>query len=505
MKPVMLIILDGFGVGKDYEGNAVTLAKKPVMDELFQKYPHTTIRASEHWVGLPDGQMGNSEVGHLNIGAGRVMFQDLTRITLAIQDGSFYQNEEFLKAVKKCKENSSALHLIGLVSEGGVHSHMLHLMGLLHLAKQQGLHKVYVHAITDGRDVAPDAALKDIEKLEKQMAEIGVGKIATVVGRYYAMDRDRRWDREELAYDAFVLGRGDHARSATDAVQASYQKGIMDEFILPAVIGEQRYIQDGDSVIFFNFRPDRARQIVRALVDPAFEGFVRKAVRNIYLVTMTQYDKTIPYTHVAYEETIPKNTLGEVLAEHGLRQLRIAETEKYAHVTFFFNGGREEPFPGEDRILIPSPKVATYDLKPEMSAIEVCDAVVEQIKEKTYDCIILNFANTDMVGHTGSIPAAVKAVETVDAQLGKIVKALDQVGGAAIITADHGNCEVMLADDGKPVTSHTTNIVPLILVGAGDVTLRDGGALCDLSPTILKLLNIEQPEEMTGKSLIEEE
>lgn len=504
-RPVMLIILDGFGEGKPYEGNAVTLANTPVLDGLFAKYPHTTIRASEHWVGLPDGQMGNSEVGHLNIGAGRVMFQDLTRITQEIQNGEFYHNEEFLKAVQKCKENGSALHLMGLVSEGGVHSHMLHLLGLLKMAKQEGLTEVYVHAITDGRDVAPDSATKDIANLEMQMEKIGVGKIATVVGRYYAMDRDRRWERVELAYNAFVLGEGEHAKTAEEAVELSYQKEVMDEFILPTVIGENRYIQDKDSVIFFNFRPDRARQIVRALVDPAFEGFPRKATRDIYLVTMTQYDKTIPYTHVAYEEVIPKNTLGEVLANHNLKQLRIAETEKYAHVTFFFNGGREEPFPGEDRILIPSPKVATYDLKPQMSAEEVCDAVLQQLEEENYDCIILNFANTDMVGHTGSIPAAIMAVETVDTQLGRIVKVLEKVGGAAIITADHGNCEVMLTDEGKPVTSHTTNVVPLILVGEGDVKLREDGALCDLSPTLLQMLQIEQPEEMTGKSLIEEE
>ncbi|RVU55149.1 2,3-bisphosphoglycerate-independent phosphoglycerate mutase [Anaerosphaera multitolerans] len=507
MKPVMLIILDGFGIGKEYEGNAVYLAKTPVIDSLKKNFPHSRLEASGLAVGLPEGQMGNSEVGHLNIGAGRVVYQDLTRISKSIEEGGFYKNEHFLKAIENCKQNDSSLHLMGLVSKGGVHSHMDHLIALVNLAKNNGLKKVYIHAILDGRDVPPNIGAEDLLELEEKLNEIGIGEIATVSGRYYAMDRDKRWDRTKLAYDNYTLGSGEKYNRVKDLIKSNYDKAIYDEFVIPGTIEKEgkpvALIEDNDSLIFFNFRPDRARQIVRALADENFDGFKREVFRNLYIVTMTQYDKTIPNIDVAYDETIPENTLGEVLANNNKKQLRIAETEKYAHVTFFFNGGREEPFEGEDRVLIPSPKVATYDLKPEMSAFEVTENVLERLEMKKYDCIILNFANPDMVGHTGSIPAAVKAIETVDECLGRILEKLEEVGGAAIITADHGNSETMLTDDNKPVTSHTTNLVPLYLVGVGDVKLREG-KLSDLSPTILKLLDIDQPEEMTGKSLIKE-
>ncbi|SHH63886.1 phosphoglycerate mutase [Anaerosphaera aminiphila DSM 21120] len=507
MKPVMLIILDGLGLGKEYKGNAVYLAKKPVIDSLRENCPNTTLKASGLAVGLPEGQMGNSEVGHLNIGAGRVIYQDLTRISKSIEDGSFYKNEHFLNSIENCKKNGSALHLMGLVSKGGVHSHMNHLLALVKLAKDNNLERVYIHAILDGRDVPPNIGLEDIRELEENLKEIGLGKIATVSGRYYAMDRDNRWERTKLAYDTYTLGNGENFSSAEELIKSNYEKNIFDEFVVPGSILENEKpiatIEDNDSLIFFNFRPDRARQIVRALADENFSGFKREVFRKIDITTMTQYDRTIPNVHIAFSETIPQNTLGEVLAKNGKRQLRIAETEKYAHVTFFFNGGREEPFEGEDRVLVPSPKVATYDLKPEMSAEEVTENVLERLDMKKYDCIILNFANPDMVGHTGSIPAAVKAIETVDSCLGKILDKLKEVGGAALVTADHGNSEVMLTDDNKPVTSHTTNLVPLYLFGVEDVELEEG-RLCDLSPTILQLLNIEQPEEMTGKSLIKE-
>jgi len=502
MKPVLLMILDGFGLYKDYPGNAISLAKTENLDKLYETCPHTEIYASEKWVGLPMGQMGNSEVGHLNIGAGRVVFQDLTRIGNEIDNGNFYHNQIFLKAVENAKKNNSSLHLMGLVSKGGVHSHFKHLLALIDLAKKEGLKKVYIHVITDGRDVSPDASLEDVKELEDYLKKVGVGKIADISGRYYAMDRDKRWERIKKYFDLVTEKYDNSNPNALDAIKSSYDNGVTDEFIKPVEIDCEGKIKDGDSLIFFNFRPDRARQIVRALVDENFDGFPRKE-KNIFLVTMTQYDDTIPHTNIAYPENRPTNTLGEILEKNHLRQLRIAETEKYAHVTFFFNGGREVMFKGEDRILVQSPKVATYDLKPEMSAPEITENLIEKLRENIYDCIILNFANPDMVGHTGVIPAAIKAVETVDNCIGKILKEIKKLGGALLITADHGNCDMMLTKDNKPITSHTTNKVPFILYGVENVKLRSEGALCDIAPTILELLNIKQPKEMTGKSLIE--
>ena len=502
MKPVLLMILDGFGLYKDYPGNAISLAKTENLDKLYETCPHTEIYASEKWVGLPMGQMGNSEVGHLNIGAGRVVFQDLTRIGNEIDNGNFYHNQMFLKAVENAKKNNSSLHLMGLVSKGGVHSHFKHLLALIDLAKKEGLKKVYIHVTTDGRDVSPDASLEDVKELEDYLKKVGVGKIADISGRYYAMDRDKRWERIKKYFDLVTEKYDNSNPNALDAIKSSYDNGVTDEFIKPVEIDCEGKIKDGDSLIFFNFRPDRARQIVRALVDENFDGFPRKE-KNIFLVTMTQYDDTIPHTNIAYPENRPTNTLGEILEKNHLRQIRIAETEKYAHVTFFFNGGREVMFKGEDRILVQSPKVATYDLKPEMSAPEITENLIEKLRENIYDCIILNFANPDMVGHTGVIPAAIKAVETVDNCIGKILKEIKKLGGALLITADHGNCDMMLTKDNKPITSHTTNKVPFILYGVENVKLRSEGALCDIAPTILELLNIKQPEEMTGKSLIE--
>ena len=500
MKPVLLMILDGFGLYKDYPG--ISLAKTENLDKLYETCPHTEIYASEKWVGLPMGQMGNSEVGHLNIGAGRVVFQDLTRIGNEIDNGNFYHNQMFLKAVENAKKNNSSLHLMGLVSKGGVHSHFKHLLALIDLAKKEGLKKVYIHVITDGRDVSPDASLEDVKELEDYLKKVGVGKIADISGRYYAMDRDKRWERIKKYFDLVTEKYDNSNPNALDAIKSSYDNGVTDEFIKPVEIDCEGKIKDGDFLIFFNFRPDRARQIVRALVDENFDGFPRKE-KNIFLVTMTQYDDTIPHTNIAYPENRPTNTLGEILEKNHLRQLRIAETEKYAHVTFFFNGGREVMFKGEDRILVQSPKVATYDLKPEMSAPEITENLIEKLRENIYDCIILNFANPDMVGHTGVIPAAIKAVETVDNCIGKILKEIKKLGGALLITADHGNCDMMLTKDNKPITSHTTNKVPFILYGVENVKLRSEGALCDIAPTILELLNIKQPKEMTGKSLIE--
>ncbi len=502
MKPVLLMILDGFGIGKNYEGNAIYKANAPTLKGL-QKYAHAQLLTSGESVGLPEGQMGNSEVGHLNIGSGRVIYQSLTMITKAIEHRTFFENEALLNSIKNVKDNNSCMHLMGLVSKGGVHSHMSHLTALVKLCKQNGLENVYIHAITDGRDVSPQASLENVYELQRALDKIGVGEIATICGRYYAMDRDGRWDRTKAYYDLVTDSRGESYHSARELIGENYHREIYDEFINPGYITKEgkatATIKDNDSVIFFNFRPDRARQIVRALVDENFSGFERKFM-NVHMTTMTQYDKTIPNTHIAFDEVIPSNTLGEVLSRQGKKQLRIAETEKYAHVTFFFNGGREVPFEGEDRVLIPSPRVATYDLKPEMSAQEVTDALLDRIDK--YDCIILNFANPDMVGHTGSIPAAIKAVETIDKCVARTLKKLDENGGVAIITADHGNCEEMLTEEGKPVTSHTTNPVPIYLCGTDDYKLDDG-ALCDIAPTILELLNIRQPEEMTGKSLLE--
>lgn len=503
-KPLMLIILDGYGIGEKKDSNAAFLAKTPILDELFENYPLSTLSASGSSVGLPDGQMGNSEVGHLNIGSGRIIYQDLTRISKSIEDGEFFQNEILLKAMQEAKKNGTALHLIGLLSQGGVHSHRDHLYGLLEMAKEEGLEKVYIHAIMDGRDVSPDAGLKDMKDLEEKIAEIGVGAVATVSGRYYAMDRDRRWERTKLAYDAFVCGIGNRATDPCQAIEESYKNAIFDEFILPTVIckdGEPvGKIGTDDSLIFFNFRPDRVRQIVRTFAEDEFNNFPIAENFKGYIATMTQYDVTIPNVYVAFQETIPNNTLGEYLSKQGLSQLRIAETEKYAHVTFFFNGGVEVPYENEDRLLIASPKVATYDLMPEMSAIEVTDNVIDAIKKEKYDFIVLNFANCDMVGHTGMMEAAIKAVETVDCSLGKILKVLKEKDGCALITADHGNCEEMFDEEGRAITSHTTNLVPLILYNF-EASL-DSGILADLAPTILELLELEKPVEMTGRSLI---
>jgi len=506
--PVMLMILDGWGLGNEYEGNAINLANKPNFDRYSQIYPTTKLKASGMAVGLPEGQMGNSEVGHLNIGGGRIVYQELTRISKSISDGDFFQNEEFLKAIDNVKKNGSNIHVMGLVSDGGVHSHNTHLYGLLELFKRQGLENVYIHAFLDGRDVSPVSGSGFLSELEEKIRKIGVGKIATISGRYYAMDRDKRWERVKLAYDAIVLGRGKYGDNAVEVVNKSYSENVTDEFVVPTVITEDGKpivtIGDGDSIIFFNFRPDRARELTRAIVDDKFEGFKREKKVKTYYVTMTQYDKTIENVHVAYKPEKYKNTLGEYVSSFGMKQLRIAETEKYAHVTFFFNGGVEEPNENEDRVLIPSPKVPTYDMQPEMSAIEVKDEVINRLKMDIYDLIILNFANADMVGHTGDLNAAIKAVETVDICIGEIVEEVLEKNGKLIITADHGNAEKMIDEDGNPVTSHTTNEVPCIVIGEKDVKLREG-ILADISPTLLHMLNVQVPKEMTGKSLIVEE
>ena len=506
-KPVMLIVLDGWGIGREYEGNAIHLANTPNFDRLLKEYPNTRLEASGLAVGLPEGQMGNSEVGHLNIGSGRIVYQELTKITKSIEDGDFYKKEEFLKAIENAKKTKSKLHIMGLVSDGGVHSHNTHLYALLELCAKEDFHNVYIHAFLDGRDVPPTIGKQHLLELQDKIEEIGIGNIATVSGRYYAMDRDRRWERTKLAYDAMVLGEGKKDICPIDAVTKSYKEGINDEFIVPTVILENGMpmatIDNEDSIIFFNFRPDRARQITRAIVDEDFDGFQRGKKVYTFFVTMTEYDKTIRNVNVAYKTEKPENTLGEYVSSLGLNQLRIAETEKYAHVTFFFNGGREEPYENEDRVLIPSPKVATYDLKPEMSALEVKDEVLNRLNMAKYDLIILNFANPDMVGHTGVVEAAVKAVETVDSCLGEIIDLLVEKGGKALITADHGNAELLIdKEDDSPITAHTTNKVPLILVGNKDVKLREV-ILADLAPTLLDLMGIEKPKEMTGKSLIE--
>lgn len=503
-----LMILDGFGERKEQMGNAVKLAKTPHIDALEKEYPMTYIGASGMSVGLPDGQMGNSEVGHLNIGAGRIVYQELTRITKSIEDGDFFTNEAFCGAVDNVKKNGGALHLMGLLSEGGVHSHMNHLKALVRLAAQNGLEKVYLHCFMDGRDVPPDSGKHYMEDVCAYLKEVGVGKVATVSGRYYAMDRDNRWERVGKAYAAMVDGMGEICTCPVEAVEQSYAKGVTDEFILPTVVMEDGQpvgkIQSGDSVIFFNFRPDRAREITRALTEPDFDGFARTYF-PLYYVTMTQYDATFSHVHVAFKPQTLENTLGEYVSRQGLKQFRIAETEKYAHVTFFFNGGVEAPNEGEDRVLIPSPKVATYDLQPEMSAYEVAEKAAERIRSGKYDLMILNFANPDMVGHTGVLEAAVKAVEAVDACVGTVVDAIREVGGEVIITADHGNAELMIdPKTGSPFTAHTTNIVPCILVSERYKTakLREGGILADLAPTLLDLMGLEQPKEMTGKSLL---
>ena len=497
--PTTLIIMDGFGLANASGDNAVSLAQTPVLDRLFREYANTTLSASGLDVGLPDGQMGNSEVGHTNIGGGRVVFQDLPRISRAIDDGSFFKNEAYNKAMDNCLKNGSSLHLYGLLSDGGVHSHIQHLFALLQMAKDKGLEKVYVHCFLDGRDVSPTIGKGFVQELCDKCAEIGVGKIATVMGRYYAMDRDKRWERVQMAYDAMVYGEGIHNADPVDAVAKSYANGVTDEFVEPVVCDSEGTIGDNDSVIFFNFRPDRAREITRAIVDPEFDGFQREFFPTTY-VCNTEYDASMPNVLVAWPRVAVKNGLGEYLSSMGMTQLRIAETEKYAHVTFFFNGDVEKQYPGEDRVLVPSPKVATYDLQPEMSAFEVCDKCVERIESGAYDVIILNFANCDMVGHTGVLEAAVKAVETVDTCVGKVVEATLKMGGIAMITADHGNAEDMKQEDGSPMTAHTTNLVPFILCGAGS-ELRTG-RLADIAPTILDVLGLACPPEMDGRTLI---
>lgn len=510
-RPVVLCIMDGFGNNPSEYGNAIKAAKTPNLDKLMAEYPMTYIGASGMDVGLPDGQMGNSEVGHTNIGAGRVVYQELTRITKSIQDGDFFENEALVGAIENCKKNGTALHLIGLLSDGGVHSHNTHLYGLLKLAKDNGLEKVYVHALLDGRDVPPASGVEYIEELEAKMKEIGVGEIATVMGRFYAMDRDNMWDRVGMAYNAMVNGEGIKTDDAVEAVKKSYEtidgdgKHLTDEFVMPTVCSRSESISENDSVIFFNFRPDRAREITRTFVDPDFKGFERKAFFPLYYVCMTQYDAEMPNVHVAFKPETLVNTMGEVISKHGLKQLRIAETQKYAHVTFFFNGGEEKVYPGEDRVLIDSPKISTFDLKPEMSAYEVCDAACERVLSDKYDVVILNYANCDMVGHTGVFDAAVKAVETVDECVGKLADATLKMNGVILITADHGNADKMYEADGSPFTAHTTNPVPLIVAGYGtDFKLKEkGGKLCDLSPTMLDIMGIEKPKEMTGESLIE--
>ncbi|BCN30427.1 2,3-bisphosphoglycerate-independent phosphoglycerate mutase [Anaeromicropila herbilytica] len=508
-KPTVLMILDGYGLNDTDKGNAVKSANTPVLDKLMTEYPFVKGYASGMAVGLPEGQMGNSEVGHLNMGAGRIIYQELTRITKEIKDGDFFKNEALLKAVENCKKNNSALHLMGLLSDGGVHSHNTHLYGILELAKKEGLDKVYVHAILDGRDTAPTSGKGFVEELLAKMDEIGVGKIATVNGRYYAMDRDNRWDRVEKAYNAIVNAEGKTADCALCAVQNSYDAGENDEFVVPTVVLEEgkpvATLKENDSVIFFNFRPDRAREISRAMCDDMFDGFERKGGRkSVVFVCFTEYDVTIPNKLVAFHKVSITNTFGEFLAANGKTQARIAETEKYAHVTFFFNGGVEEPNEGEDRILVKSPKVATYDLQPEMSAFEVCDKLVDAIKSDKYDVIIVNFANPDMVGHTGIEDAAKKAIEAVDSCVGKVCDALLSVDGQMFICADHGNAEQLVDyTTGEPFTAHTTNPVPFILVNYNnEYTLRENGCLADIAPTLIEMMNMTQPKEMTGKSLL---
>ena len=502
-KPLALIILDGFGKNTSDYGNAIVSAKTPNMDKLFASCPNTLIGASGMDVGLPDGQMGNSEVGHTNIGAGRVVYQELTRITKSIADGDFFENEALVGAIENCKKNGTALHLMGLLSDGGVHSHNKHLYGLLELAKRAGLEEVYVHGFMDGRDVPPSSGKDFVIELMKKMKEIGVGKVASVMGRYYAMDRDNRWERVEKAYAAMVYGEGNKAACPVCAMDDRYKAEVTDEFVVPTVTCEGGRVSANDSVIFFNFRPDRAREITRTFVDPEFNGFERKnGCFPLYYVCMTQYDAQMPNVNVAFKPQSLTNTFGQYIADKGLTQLRIAETEKYAHVTFFFNGGVEAPYENEDRALIASPKVATYDLKPEMSAYEVTDEMLARLDSGKYDVIILNFANCDMVGHTGVFDAAVAAVEAVDTCVGKVVDKILSMGGRALITADHGNADQMYEPDGSPFTAHTTNPVPLLLVGDSEHTLKEGGRLADLAPTMLEMLGLAQPEEMDGKSLL---
>jgi 2,3-bisphosphoglycerate-independent phosphoglycerate mutase len=506
-KVTALIILDGWGLGTDYEGNAIKRAKTPNFDVLMRKYPNTVLSASGYDVGLPKGQMGNSEVGHLNIGAGRIVYQDLTRITKSIEDGEFETNEALLNAIEHVKNNNSTLHLIGLLSDGGVHSHNTHLYSLIELAKKNDLNDVEIHCITDGRDVSPTSSPNYIKELKKKINSIGTGHIASIMGRYYAMDRNKQWDRVELAYNTLVNGAGERFSDPLEAVKDSYLSGVTDEFIKPLLVekedGTIASIKDNDAVIFYNFRPDRARQLTRALVDEEFSYFDRKRV-HVKFVCMTQYDKTIENVEVAYKPHFVKNTLGEYLSGLGLKQLRAAETEKYAHVTYFFNGEIEEPFQHEVRKLIPSPDVATYDLKPEMSAYELKDMIIEELEKDMYQVMIINFANPDMVGHTGDIEAAIKAVETVDKCLGEIVNFLIRTDGTALICADHGNCEEMTdPSTHSKLTAHSTNKVPFIVVHNNRKFKLKEGILADIAPTMLDLMGLEKPVEMTGQSLIE--
>ncbi|MCI8816521.1 MAG: 2,3-bisphosphoglycerate-independent phosphoglycerate mutase [Angelakisella sp.] len=502
-KPLALIIMDGFGDRREESGNAIRAASTPNLDRIFAQNPRTDIGASGMDVGLPEGQMGNSEVGHTNIGAGRVVYQELTRITKAIDEGTVYQNPVLTEAMESAKAKGTALHLMGLLSDGGVHSHQRHLYGLLEMAKRHGLQRVYIHCFMDGRDTPPSSGKDYIQALLRETERIGAGRIATISGRYYAMDRDNRWERVEKAYDAMVNGRGTQEADPVKVMADSYAAGVTDEFVVPTVCDPAGTIGAEDSVVFINFRPDRAREITRSLVDPEFAGFAReKGLLPLCYVCMTQYDATMPGVRVAFPPQSLKDTFGQYISDRGLTQLRIAETEKYAHVTFFFNGGVEAPCPGEDRALIPSPKVATYDLKPEMSAFEVTDEVIGRLESGKYDVIILNYANCDMVGHTGVFEAAVKAVETVDQCVGRMVAKIQELGGAALITADHGNADQMWDEEGKPFTAHTTNPVPFVAVGTGAKALRDGGRLADIAPTMLEVLGLPQPQEMDGRSLL---
>ena len=500
-KPLLLMILDGFGIGNAY-GNAILAAHTPNLDRIFARNPHTQIHTSGLHVGLPDGQMGNSEVGHTNIGAGRIVYQELTRITKAIDDGDFFQNPALLQAVQHAGQHQKALHIMGLLSDGGVHSHIDHLYALLKLAKQNGLTRVYIHAFLDGRDVSPTSGIDYVRQLQRKIAELGVGEIATLCGRYFAMDRDNRWERVAQCYDAMVNGIGKVQNDPVAAVEDSYKQGVTDEFLQPVICAEQGQMSSGDSVVFFNFRPDRAREITRTLTDPDFDRFTRKkGFLPLTFVCMTQYDAQMPNVLTAFAPQELTNTLGQYLADLGKTQLRIAETEKYAHVTFFFNGGTETPFAGETRILVDSPKVATYDLLPEMSAYTVTERLLEQLQNNPYDVIVLNFANCVMVGHTGVFEAAVKAVEAVDTCVGRLTDRVTELGGVTMITADHGNADQMLAENGAPFTAHTTNPVPFCVVNY-PCKLREDGCLADIAPTMLKVMGLPQPEEMTGSSLI---
>ena len=498
----MLMILDGYGINSSAYGNAISQASKPNLDKIFADYPGTTLKACGLDVGLPEGQMGNSEVGHLNIGAGRIVYQELTRITKAIEDGDFFENKALLAAIDHVKKNGSTLHLLGLLSDGGVHSHINHLLALTDMAAANGVKDMAIHCFLDGRDVPPRCAAEYIRTLQEHLDEIGTGRISVVSGRYYAMDRDKRWERVQLAYDAMTLGQGEHAPDGIAAVENGYARDENDEFVLPTFVENGYTVNDNDAMIMFNFRPDRAREISRCFTDPDFDGFTRtKFPQNIHYACMTQYDATLPNVTLAYPPETMHNTLGEYISDLGLTQLRIAETEKYAHVTFFFNGGVEAPNPNEDRILVNSPKVATYDLQPEMSAYEVTDKVIEAIDTDKYDLIILNFANADMVGHTGIMDAAKAAIEALDKCVPKILRSVMNKNGQVLLTADHGNADVMLDESGNTVTSHSLNDVPLIHISNDPVKLMDGGRLCDIAPTLLDLMGLDIPEEMTGHSL----